>query len=116
VAILFFVIWPICILIDVAGAVVAVRIWRAGPPAPVRRATSIYVSVTVGLMALAFIAALWGILKGLASDDPSQKARVLAQGISEAMNCTAFAVLAATPLAIFLIIYAWVERSRRKSQ
>jgi biopolymer transport protein ExbB/TolQ len=29
------------------------------------------------------------------SVDPSQKARILAQGISEAMNCTAFGLIAA---------------------
>jgi biopolymer transport protein ExbB/TolQ len=31
------------------------------------------------------------------SVDPSQKARVLAEGISEAMNCTAFALLVWVP-------------------
>ena len=32
------------------------------------------------------------------SVDPSQKARVLAAGISEAMNCTAFGLVTAVPL------------------
>jgi biopolymer transport protein ExbB/TolQ len=37
--------------------------------------------------------------------DPSQKARILAEGISEAMNCTAFGLLAAiTALVGFAIL------------
>src|SRR6266540_89830 len=32
--------------------------------------------------------------------DPSQKARILAETISEAMNCTAFAVFAIVPSAV----------------
>ena len=53
---------------------------------------------------LAMLSGLLGTVTGLIksfgsvageSVDPSQKARVLAQGISEAMNCTAFGLLAA---------------------
>jgi biopolymer transport protein ExbB/TolQ len=36
------------------------------------------------------------------SVDPSQKARILAEGISEAMNCTALGVAIGLPSAILL--------------
>lgn len=53
---------------------------------------------------LAMLCGLFGTIVGLIkafgavggeSIDPSQKARILAEGISEAMNCTAFGLLAA---------------------
>lgn len=53
---------------------------------------------------LAMLSGLFGTILGLIkafgavggeSVDPSQKARILAEGISEAMNCTAFGLLAA---------------------
>ena len=62
----------------------------------------------VGFLALfanlAMLCGLFGTIVGLIkafgavggeSVDPSQKARILAEGISEAMNCTAFGLLAA---------------------
>src|SRR4029434_945677 len=53
---------------------------------------------------LAMLSGLFGTITGLIkacaavggeSFDPSQKARILAEGISEAMNCTAFGLIAA---------------------
>ncbi|HWZ90705.1 MAG TPA: MotA/TolQ/ExbB proton channel family protein, partial [Polyangiaceae bacterium] len=53
---------------------------------------------------LAMLSGLFGTIVGLIkafgavggeSVDPSQKARILAEGISEAMNCTAFGLLSA---------------------
>ncbi|MBN2195571.1 MAG: MotA/TolQ/ExbB proton channel family protein [Polyangiaceae bacterium] len=53
---------------------------------------------------LAMLSGLFGTITGLIkafgavggeSVDPSQKARILAEGISEAMNCTAFGLIAA---------------------
>jgi biopolymer transport protein ExbB len=38
------------------------------------------------------------------SVDPSQKARLLAEGISEAMNCTAFGLLVWLPSLVALIL------------
>ncbi len=59
----------------------------------------------LGLFAnLAMLSGLFGTIIGLIkafgavggeSVDPSQKARILAEGISEAMNCTAFGLIAA---------------------
>jgi len=68
------------------------------------------VSARTGYLALlanlAMLSGLLGTVTGLIrsfgsvageSVDPSQKARVLAQGISEAMNCTAFGLICAIP-------------------
>jgi biopolymer transport protein ExbB/TolQ len=45
---------------------------------------------------LAMLCGLLGTVSGLIrSFDPSQKARILAEGISEAMNCTAFGLIVA---------------------
>nr|PZN22926.1 MAG: MotA/TolQ/ExbB proton channel family protein [Pseudomonadota bacterium] len=63
---------------------------------------------------LAMLSGLFGTIVGLIkafgavggeSVDPSQKARILAEGISEAMNCTAFGLLAAiTALVGFAVL------------
>ena len=63
---------------------------------------------------LAMLSGLFGTIVGLIkafgavggeSVDPSQKARILAEGISEAMNCTAFGLIAAiTALVGFAVL------------
>ena len=63
---------------------------------------------------LAMLSGLFGTITGLIkafgavggeSVDPSQKARILAEGISEAMNCTAFGLISAiTSLSGFAIM------------
>jgi biopolymer transport protein ExbB/TolQ len=57
---------------------------------------------------VAMLAGLLGTISGLitcfgavATADPSEKATLLAQGISEAMNCTAFGLLTAIPGLLF---------------
>lgn len=57
---------------------------------------------------IAMLAGLLGTISGLitcfgavATADPSEKATLLAQGISEAMNCTAFGLLTAIPGLLF---------------
>jgi len=58
---------------------------------------------------LAMLSGLLGTIAGLIksfgavggeSVDPSQKARILAEGISEAMNCTAFGLIVAIPALV----------------
>lgn len=58
----------------------------------------------VGL--LGTINGMIGCFEAVANVDPSQKATILAAGISEAMNCTAFGLLTAIP-ALFL--YGWLQ-------
>ncbi len=45
------------------------------------------------------------------SVDPSQKARVLAEGISEAVNCTAFGLIAWLPSVVVLTLL--LKKARR---
>src|SRR5436305_421156 len=60
---------------------------------------------------------MWPILSlmihsfaGVAGVDPSMKATLLAKGISEAMNCTAFGLITAIPaLLAFAILNGWTQ-------
>jgi biopolymer transport protein ExbB len=55
------------------------------------------------------VGTLMGLVKvfgaiGAESVDPSQRARILAEGISEAMNCTAFSLAVWVPSAIAVLV------------
>lgn len=108
-------IWLIAIWIALSIAAVAgtarllVLVWRrrarVGAPA---RVLAPFVAV-VGLFGGG--GTLWGLgtaFRAVAADgvDPPQKARYLAEGISEAMNCTAFGLLIWLPSAIALTLLA----------
>jgi biopolymer transport protein ExbB/TolQ len=78
--------------------------------------------MTVIVAASAMVGTL-GTLVGLAkafgavggeSVDPSQKARMLGQGISQAMNCTAFGIVIGLPSAI--ILSAMMRKHRHRSE
>ena len=68
---------------------------------------------------LSMLSGLLGTVTGLiksfgavagASVDPSQKATILANGISEAMNCTAFGLITAVPALLqFALLNGWVQ-------
>ena len=66
---------------------------------------------------LATLAGLLGTILGLihsfagvAGVDPSMKATLLAKGISEAMNCTAFGLITAIPaLLMFAVLNGWTQ-------
>ena len=68
---------------------------------------------------LAMLSGLLGTVSGLIqsfgavsgeSVDPSQKARILAEGISEAMNCTAFGLITAVPALLqFALLNGWTQ-------
>jgi hypothetical protein len=69
--------------------------------------------LVVSLVATLAVSGAAGTLVGLItafgavggeSVDPSQKARILAEGISEAMNCTAFSVMLWLPSAIAVAV------------
>lgn len=67
-------------------------------------------SVVVAFVAVAgALGTMIGIIKAIGavggeSIDPSQKARILAEGISEAMNCTAFGVLVWVPSVVVTLL------------
>ena len=84
------------------------RIWRR------RNDLGITTKVILALVAAAVMGGAFGTVAGLVktfgavggeSVDPSQKARILAEGISEAMNCTAFGIVVWVPsmIAAFVI-------------
>jgi MotA/TolQ/ExbB proton channel family len=92
-----------------AGCVWLVRsLWRRAASAG-RTAQGVVLLAAAGLT-FGGVGTVVGLIKAVGavggeSVDPSQKARILAEGISEAMNCVAFSVLLWLPslaLALFL--------------
>ena len=66
------------------------------------------IATLVGL--LGTILGLIHSFAGVAGVDPSMKATLLAKGISEAMNCTAFGLITAVPaLLAFSILNGWTQ-------
>jgi hypothetical protein len=61
------------------------------------------------LIGLGFISGLLVSFAGVSGHDvePSQKARVLAEGIAKSMNCCAFGFLLAVVAAIWIGFSAW---------
>jgi biopolymer transport protein ExbB/TolQ len=105
-------------VLAVLGTVVAAwlgrRIWKR------RKATSLLMSLvgsmTAASLMLGAVGTLLGLTKAFAavgseSEDPSQKARILAEGISEAMNCTALALAVGVSIAIFVAMARFIKRS-----
>ena len=67
------------------------------------------VATLVGL--LGTILGLIHSFAGVAGVDPSMKATLLAKGISEAMNCTAFGLICAVPsLIAFAALNGWTQK------
>ena len=84
----------------------SLRLWKR------RRLLSPLARAVLLLMAASAAFGLLGTVVGLVkafgsvggeSIDPSQKARILAEGISEAMNCTAFGLCIGVPSVIALL-------------
>lgn len=67
-------------------------------------ATFSNMSVLLGL--LGTVLGLIGAFAALGNADPAEKADLLAAGISEAMNCTAFGLMVAIPS---LMLHAWLS-------
>lgn len=92
--------------------VAAFVVWR-------RRRRSAPVIVPAVVAGLAFAAVVVGIaafmsgsVQFVGKSDPATKATVLSLGISEAANCTAFFVLAGTPLLLGAWLLDWWLRER----
>ena len=105
--------WVIVIWVGLSFGVVFVltswlrRLWQRR--SELQQKTWVLAAVLAGIG----LVGAWGTLLGLAkafaavggeSIDPSQKARILAEGISEAMNCTAFGILFGLPSALALAV------------
>ena len=85
--------WPVWLVVGLVALSLALAVVHAVRPS---RSTLVWAVVT---LAVAVLGGLFGTAVGLvasfggvASIDPSMKSTVLARGISEAMNCTAFAL------------------------
>jgi biopolymer transport protein ExbB/TolQ len=91
--------------LNLLALVFFLRGWRASESDTVRVAM-VRVRSIVGLIALAgLVVAVVGAWLALHSDGPpDQQARLVAQGISEAMNCGAFSLLAALPVIVETIL------------
>ena len=93
--------WLALIPVGIAAtAWLLVRVWKR------RRQTGVATHVIAMLAATSALLGGFGTFVGLVkafgavggeSVDPSQKARILAEGISEAINCTAFGMLTWLP-------------------
>jgi hypothetical protein len=111
--------WGLTGAINLAGLVVGIRLWSArakGASAQVRFATPLVIAACTTLVAIALLTTAAGVIKafgavGGESVDPSQKARILAEGISEAMNMIALAALVATPVSLAILLYGAFRRS-----
>lgn len=95
----------VCMLANVAAVVFLVRGRRS--PARGRYIVKSLVAggltLTAGL--LGTVLGLRGAFSAVGSVEPSRKATMLAQGISEAMNATAFGIVACVvPFAVALIL------------
>lgn len=85
------------------------RLWRR------RKQLSRGAQVAARCLGLAVLVGAWGTFTGVVkafgaiggeSVDPSQKARLLAEGISEVMNCAAFCAFLWFPSLVALIVLA----------
>ena len=82
-----------------------------------------YAAVTaLGIVAVSALVTVMGAVAAIhavtaaridESSDASVKARVLAEGISEAMNCGALGVAIAVPAAVWLLFATWRWHWRR---
>ena len=100
--------WSIVVVVGATATIIWVRrVWKN------RRELPVSTRAVAGVVATSAIFAAFGTAVGMLkafgavggeSIDPSQKARVLAAGISEAMNCTALGLLAWLPSVIALAV------------
>lgn len=102
----------------VVGAVLtiglALRVWRNRDQASIR--AKVAAVCVVAAATFAAFGTLVGMIKafgavGGESVDPSQKARILAEGISEAMNCVAFGLFLWIPSVI--VAFALTRRREK---
>jgi len=102
-----------------AGAVAtawwSVRLWRRGRT--LNGWLKALAGIVVAAAAVGSVGTLIGLVKafgavGGESVDPSQKARMLAEGIAEAMNCTAIGLLLWLPSMIALTILTRAHKAK----
>jgi hypothetical protein len=115
-ALLIALVWLLLLLFGVGAAVwFVLRVFkRREQAAPATKAAAALVALC---LIFAFAGTLVGFIRAFGAVggeqvDPSQKARMLAEGISEAMNCTAFAGIILIPAVIVLALF--MRRRKRE--
>jgi hypothetical protein len=98
-------------LLSVAGVWLGARRLSGRPELPRLVARVGYAFATVGALVIVG-GTVAGVLRSMGSvsseiDGPSQKARLLGESISEAMNCGALGFLVAVVGAVWLGLWAW---------
>jgi len=101
---LSWIVTAVCVLADVAAVVFLVRGLRSAPKRfAVLSLCAGGVTVVIGLVGT--VLGLGHAFSAVASVDPSRKATLLAEGISEAMNATAFGLGACViPFAVAVVL------------
>jgi hypothetical protein len=104
-------------------AALVLTVWLARHVWKRRKRVSLPTKALCGLLVAAVtlgpIGGVLGLSKGLMalageSADPSQKARVLADGLAEFINCSAFAIIIWLPT--FIAAFTLLRRSRRATR
>jgi biopolymer transport protein ExbB len=112
-----FVVWLVAglVLLGPPASVTGVVVWARS----MQRRQSVpgfVIALAYGLAGLGTLAIAAGTISGIIvgtgpvsseAVDPSQKARALAEGVSEAMNCGALALLIALVAAVWLALWGW---------
>lgn len=95
----------VCVAADVAAVVFLVRGLKATP----RRFAVLSLAAGGGTVVVGLLGTVLGLYRAfgaVASVDASRKSALLAQGISEAMNATAFGLVAcAIPFTVALVLF-----------
>jgi hypothetical protein len=108
--------WVLVVALNAALTAIVVR--AAGRPAPSRALRRAMLGSVVLLVLGVAAGVIWGLGRSFAavsdaSVEPSQKARILAEGISETMNCAAFGfVVLFLPTLLAIVLYL---RSRKEA-
>jgi biopolymer transport protein ExbB/TolQ len=112
----FTLVWLMSTVVGLGGTAWLIRrSWRQSKPASLGlklASTFVATSALVGAVgACAGVVKAFGAVGG-ESLDPSQKARVLAQGIAEAMNWTAFGIVVWLPSTLALLLLTRPRKDR----
>ena len=96
-----------CLIGGVASAWLVRRLWRRRAELPI--AARVLAPLVAVSAAFGAVGMLLGIVRAIGaargeSVDPSQRARMLAEGIAEAMNCTALGVVVWVPSVVVALM------------
>ena len=95
----------VCVLANVAAVLALVAGRRADKPRRYAVRSALCALATVAAAVIGYVAGVAGAFGAVANADPSQKAALLAQAISEAMNLAACALVATVvPVGVTIVL------------